>query len=96
MILLTGASLRLRVTVLAPQSAFVNLWDRTQVNLQPYLPGGFLVEFLFQRQFPALTPCTLTVESRDNEAIKILGISTATHTADLVFNANQLLTPTRK
>jgi hypothetical protein len=45
-----------------------------------------IAEFLFQRQFPALTRCTLTVESRDDKAVKIIGLTTSTRTTNLVLN----------
>jgi hypothetical protein len=46
-------------------------------------------EFLFQRQFPALTQCKLTVESRDDKAVKIIGLLTSRRTTNLVPNAVQ-------
>jgi hypothetical protein len=46
-------------------------------------------EFLFQRQFPALTECKLTVESRDDKAIKIISLTTSRRTTNLVPNAVQ-------
>jgi hypothetical protein len=48
-----------------------------------------IAEFLFQRQFPALTPCTLTVESRDESPVKIVDIKTSTRITGLVLTANQ-------
>jgi hypothetical protein len=36
--------------------------------------------FLFQRQFPAATWCTLTVESADENPVKIIGVRTLTIT----------------
>jgi hypothetical protein len=48
-----------------------------------------MVEFLFQRQFPSLTQCDLTVESRDNMPIKILGIASSNRVTDLDFNVPQ-------
>jgi hypothetical protein len=46
-------------------------------------------EFLFQRQFPALTTCALTVESRDERPAKIMGLATSRRIANLVPNAVQ-------
>jgi len=48
-----------------------------------------IAEFLFQRQFPALTECKLTVESRDDRAVKIIRLTTSTRTTNLVPNAVQ-------
>jgi hypothetical protein len=48
-----------------------------------------IAEFLFQRQFPALTPCRLTVESRDDKAVKIMGLTISRRTTNLVLNAVQ-------
>jgi hypothetical protein len=48
-----------------------------------------IAEFLFQRQFPALKDCVLTVESRDDEAVKIVGITTSRRTSNLVWNEVQ-------
>ena len=48
-----------------------------------------IAEFLFQRQVPALTKCTLTVESRDDKPIKIMSLTTSRRTANLVPNAVQ-------
>lgn len=41
-------------------------------------------EFLFQRQFPALTSCKLTVESRDEKPITILSLTTSRRITNLV------------
>jgi len=46
-------------------------------------------EFLFQRQFPALTMCRLTVESRDDKPVKIMGLTTSRRITNLVPNAVQ-------
>jgi hypothetical protein len=43
-----------------------------------------VAEFLFQRQFPALTQCTLTVESRDYLPVRILDVITSRRIANLV------------
>lgn len=48
-----------------------------------------IAEFLFQRQFPALTPCELTVESRDDKEVRIVGLTTSQRTTNLVPNAVQ-------
>lgn len=48
-----------------------------------------LAEFLFQRQFPALTKCTLTVESRDEKPINIIKLLISKRTANLVVEAVQ-------
>jgi hypothetical protein len=48
-----------------------------------------LAEFLFQRQFPALTQCKLTVESLDDKAVNIIGIKTSNRITGLVWNAVQ-------
>jgi hypothetical protein len=48
-----------------------------------------LAEFLFRRQFPAQTPCTLTVESRDDKAVRIIGLTISKRTTNLVPNAVQ-------
>jgi hypothetical protein len=47
-----------------------------------------LAEFLFLRQFPPLTQCTLTVESRDSNPVKVLNIGPSRR-LDLVPNAIQ-------
>jgi hypothetical protein len=49
----------------------------------------YVAEFLFQRQFPALTECKLTVESRDDKPVKIIGLTTSRRTTRLVLNAVQ-------
>jgi hypothetical protein len=59
-------------------SIFATVSDRSEI-----------AEFLFQRQFPALTPCRLTVESRDDKAVEIIGLTTSTRTNKLVPNAVQ-------
>jgi hypothetical protein len=48
-----------------------------------------LAEFLFQRQFPALTQCKLTVESRDDKPVRIVGLTTSRRMTNLVPNAVQ-------
>ncbi len=48
-----------------------------------------LAEFLFLRQFPPLTQCELTVESRDNDPVKLLTIDFSRRIDDLVPNAVQ-------
>lgn len=48
-----------------------------------------IAEFLFQRQFPALTPCMLTVESRDDKAVKIINLTTSRRKTNLVPNTLQ-------
>lgn len=48
-----------------------------------------IAEFLFNRQFPALTECKLTVESRDDKEVKIIGLTTSSRTTNLVPNALQ-------
>jgi len=48
-----------------------------------------VAEFLFQRQVPALRECTLTVESRDDKAVKIKQLATSRRTANLVWNPDQ-------
>jgi hypothetical protein len=48
-----------------------------------------IAEFLFQRQFPALTECKLTVESRDDKPVKIIELTTSRRTTNLVLNVVQ-------
>ena len=55
-----------------------------RVNGQPEV-----AEFLFQRQFPSLTQCDLTVESRDDQPANIIGIKTSNRIMALDFNLPQ-------
>jgi hypothetical protein len=48
-----------------------------------------IAEFYFQRQFPALTVCQLTVESRDDKPVKIIRLTTSTRRTNIVLNAIQ-------
>lgn len=48
-----------------------------------------IAEFLFRRQFPALTECKLTVESRDDKAVRIIGLTTSRRIINLIPNAVQ-------
>jgi hypothetical protein len=48
-----------------------------------------IAEFLFMRQFPPLTQCQLTVESRDDKPVKILTVTTSKRINDLVRAAVQ-------
>ena len=48
-----------------------------------------IAEFLFRRQFPALTICRLTVESRGDNAVRITGLSTSSRLTNLLPNAVQ-------
>jgi hypothetical protein len=48
-----------------------------------------VAEFLFQRQFPSLTQCNLTVESRDDKAVRIIGLTTSKRISNLVPTAVQ-------
>lgn len=43
-----------------------------------------IAEFLFQRQFPALTLCKLVVESRDEKPVRILNLNTSKRTTKLI------------
>jgi hypothetical protein len=54
------------------------------VSFDPYL-----AEFLLRRQFPATTQCELTVESRDDQEVKILKVEATARTNNLVWNAVQ-------
>jgi hypothetical protein len=48
-----------------------------------------IVEFLFQRQFPPLTQCQLTVESRDDKPVSIIGLATSRRITNVVRSAVQ-------
>jgi hypothetical protein len=48
-----------------------------------------VAEFLFQRQFPALTECQLTIESRTDQPVKIISMTTSNRKTNLVPNAVQ-------
>ncbi|MGC2246895.1 MAG: hypothetical protein WA609_09855 [Terriglobales bacterium] len=48
-----------------------------------------IAEFIFRRQFPALTECGVIVESRDDKAVTILDVKTSQRTTNLVPNAVQ-------
>ena len=48
-----------------------------------------IAEVLFQRQFPAQTACKLTVEPRDDKAIRIISLTTSRRMTNLVRNADQ-------
>jgi hypothetical protein len=48
-----------------------------------------IAEFLFQRQFPSLTQCDMTVESQDDTPVTIVGIKTSNRITDLDFNLPQ-------
>lgn len=48
-----------------------------------------IAEFLFQRQFPSLTQCDVTVESRDDKPINIIGMKTSNRLTGLDFNIPQ-------
>ena len=48
-----------------------------------------LAEFLFQRQFPALTQCSLIVESRDDKPVQIINLTISNRIKGLIPNAVQ-------
>lgn len=62
---------------------------------------GYLVSdpkvaaFLFRRQFPALTPCTLSVESQDDKPVRIVGMTHLSITDFRALSLNAVQPPTR-
>jgi hypothetical protein len=48
-----------------------------------------LAEFIFRREFPSLTQCKLTVESRDMNPVIIINLSVSRQMENLIPNKNQ-------